>query len=150
MSLVERYLAYAVAFEQAYHSDDWTAVAAFFTEDAVYDVPLDPPLGGHFEGRAAILAYFKEILDRLDRRFETRKGAILEGPRADGESVWMRGRVVYGAVGVPDALVELEEVAHFEGDRIRRLADHYDYATKRRIADYLAAYGGRLGIEMPG
>jgi len=148
MSLIERYLAYAVEFERAFRSDDWTTVAPFFTEDAVYDVPLEPPFGGRFEGRAAILAYFKDILDRVDRRFETRKGAILEGPREEGGSVWIRGRVVYGAAGVPDALVELEEVADFEGDRIRRLVDHYDYATKLRMAAYLADYGERLGIDL--
>jgi omega-amidase len=150
MSITERYLAYAVAFEQAFASDDWTAVEAFFTEDAVYDVALDPPLGGRYEGRAAILAYFKDILDRLDRRFESREGAFLEGPRADGERVWTRGRVVYRAAGVPDAIVEVEEVAYFDGDRIRRLEDRYDAATKQRISDYLATYGRRLGVELSG
>jgi hypothetical protein len=147
MSLVQRFLAYAAAFEEAFHSDDWSVVEPFFTEDAVYHVALDPPFGGYFEGRAAILAYFKDVLDRLDRRFETRKGELLEAPRQEGESVVIRGRVVYRATGVPDAVLELEEIAFFAGDRIRQLEDRYAPETRDQIAEYLAEHGGKLGIH---
>jgi len=147
MSLVQRFLAYAAAFEQAFHSDDWSVVEPFFTEDAVYHVALDPPFGGYFEGRAAILAYFKDVLDRLDRRFETRKGELLEAPRLEGERVVIRGRVVYRAPGVPDAVVEVEEIAHFTGDRIRQLEDRYAPETRDQISEYLAEHGGKLGIH---
>jgi hypothetical protein len=147
MSIIQRYLAYAAAFEKAFISDDWSVVEPFFTDDVVYDVPLDPPFGGHFEGRAAVLAYFKDVLDRLDRRFETREGALLEGPRTDGNTVWIRGRVVYRAAGVPDAVVEVEEIARFRGDRICRLEDRYDAGMRERMAAYLASYGEKLGIK---
>ncbi len=56
MSLTAQFVAYAAAFEKAYVSDDWSLVEPFFTEEAVYEVALDPPMGGCFEGRAAILA----------------------------------------------------------------------------------------------
>ena len=37
MSIVDRYQAYADAFEQSYEDDDWSHVEPFFTEDAVYE-----------------------------------------------------------------------------------------------------------------
>ena len=150
MSKVAHFAAYAAAFEKAFVSDDWSQVEPFFTEDAVYDVPLDPPMGGHFEGRAAILEYFKNVLDRFDRRFESREIALLEGPTEDGESVWIRGTATYRAEGVPDFILELEETVHFEGDRIRRMEDDYQPAMKQRIASYLKKHGQKLGISMDG
>jgi len=148
MSLTAHFAAYAAAFEKAYVSDDWSLVEPFFTEEAVYEVPLDPPMGGCFEGRAAILAYFKEVLDRFDRRFESRELALVEGPKEDGESVWIRGIATYRAKGVPDFALELEETIYFEGDRIRRLEDHYEPEMKLRIAAYLKEHGEKLGISM--
>ena len=150
MSKVAHFAAYAAAFEKAFVSDDWSLVEPFFTEDAVYEVPLDPPMGGRFEGRAAILEYFKNVLDRFDRRFESREIALLEGPTEDGESVWIRGTATYRAEGVPDFILELEETVHFEGDRIRRMEDDYQPAMKQRIASYLKEHGQKLGISMDG
>src|SRR5262245_10635114 len=148
MSISERFVAYAAAFETAFMTDDWSVVEPYFTEDPVYTGPLEPPLGGRFLGRGSILAYFKDVLDRLDRRFETREPALLEGPRVEGRAVWVRGRVIYRASGVPDAVVEVEETAQFEGDQICQLEDRYDPAMQDRIAAYLAAHGKKLGITI--
>ena len=148
MSITGHFAAYAGAFEKAFVSDDWSLVEPFFTEDAVYEVALDPPMGGCFEGRAAILAYFKNVLDRFDRRFESRGVAVLEGPKEDGESVWVRVSATYRAKGVPDLVLELEETAYFEGDRIRRLEDHYEPEAKQSMSTYLKEYGEKLGISM--
>ena len=144
MSSTDRFFAYAAAFEKAFTSDDWSVVEPFFTEDAVYEVQLDPPMGGRFEGRAAILSYFKEVVDRFDRRFETREPALLEGPREQDDSVWIRGRATYRSAGVPDFVLELEEIAYFEGDQICRLEDRYEPAMKEQIASYMAAHGAKL------
>ena len=94
MSHLERFAAYAAAFEKAYASDDWSLVEPFFTEDAVYEVPLDPPIGGRFEGRPAILAYFKDVTARFDRHFASREiggssrraSSATRSPCADGPS----------------------------------------------------------------
>jgi hypothetical protein len=147
MSLTAHFAAYAAAFEKAFVSDEWSVVEPFFTEDAVYEVSLDPPMGGRFEGRAAVLAYFKFSLDGFDRRFESRDLTLLDGPKEDGNSVWIRGRATYGAEGVPDFDLELEETIYFEGDRICRLADHYEPEMEQRIATYLKDYGEKLGIS---
>ena len=148
MSRIARFAAYAAAFEKAFVTDEWTLVEPFFTEDAVYEVPLDPPMGGRFEGRPAILAYFKMVLDRFDRRFESREIAVLEGPTEDGDSVWIRGSATYRAAGVPEFVLELEETVHFDGDRIRLLEDRYEPAMKQTIAAYLKEHGEKLGISV--
>lgn len=147
MSKIARFAAYAEAFEKAFASDDWSGVAPFFSEGAVYEVGLAAPLGGRFEGRDAILAYFKRVLDDFDRRFESREVALLEGPREDGDSVWIRGSATYRAAGVPEFVLELEETAWFDGDRIRRLEDRYEPAMLEHIARYLAQHGAELGIR---
>jgi len=138
---------YAAAFEQAYASDDWSIVAPYFAEDAVYEVGLPDPFGGRFAGRDAILAYFRFVLDGFDRRFATREIALVEGPRADGDAVWIRGSARYTAPGVPPLVFELEESAVFDGDRIRRLEDRYDDATRAALVAYLREHGAKLGIR---
>ena len=147
MSRIGRFAAYAAAFEKSFESDDWSLVEPFFTEDAVYQIDLDPPIGARLEGRAAILAYFKRVLDQFDRRFESRELALLEGPKEEGDSVWIRGSATYRAKGVPAFVLELKETVTFEGDRIRRLEDEYQPAMKQALADYLEKYGERLGIR---
>ncbi len=147
MSKSANFGVYAAAFEKAFESDDWSLVEPFFTEDASYEVYLEPPMGGCFEGRASILAYFKAAVDEFDRRFESRELELVGGPKEDGESVWVRGRATYRAAGVPDLVFELEETAFFEGDRIRRLEDRYEPAVEQLIVAYLNEHGERLGIS---
>jgi hypothetical protein len=148
VSKIGRFAAYAAAFEKSFVSDDWSQLEPFFTEAAVYAVDLDPPMGGVFAGRKAILAYFKEVLDRFDRRFASRELALLEGPKQEGDSVWIRGSATYRAPGVPAFVLELKEVVRFEGERIDRLEDHYEPAMKKAISEYLSAHGAKLGIPL--
>jgi hypothetical protein len=149
MSALQRFAAYAAAFEKAYASDDWSVVEPFFTEDAVYDAGLPGVLAGRIAGRASILAYFREVIDRFDRRFASRRVELVEGPRVDGDRVWLRGRAIYTAEGVPDLAFELEETALFSGDRIHLLEDAYEPGEKERLAAYLRQYGARIGIGAP-
>jgi hypothetical protein len=144
---IPHFAAYAAAFEKAYASDDWSGVEPFFTEDAVYDAGLPGLLGDRAEGRAAILAFFRDVLDRFDRRFASRRVELVEGPREEGGTVWLRGRAIYTAAGAPDLAFELEERASFSGDRIRRLADTYAPAERAKIEAYLKEHGARLGIH---
>ncbi len=143
---IARFAAYAAAFEKAVETDDWSLVEPFFHEEAVYEVPIGPPLGGRFEGRAAILAYFKRVLDDFDRRFASRTVELLEGPVEKGNEVWVKGVARYTADGLPGLAFELEETVRFDGDRIVHLADAYDAETERAVREYLAAHGERLGI----
>ena len=147
MSHIPQFVKYAAAFEEAFRSDDWSAIAPFFSEDARYHAHLPPPLGGSFMGRPAILAYFKYVLDAFDRRFATREVSLIAGPREHGDSVWIRGGARYTARGLPELTFELEETVTFAGDRIRLLEDRYEPATIERIVVYLRANGEKLGIS---
>ena len=53
MGILERYQAYADAFEQSYEDDDWSRIEQYFTEDAVYEGEPDA------RGRDAVLAKLK-------------------------------------------------------------------------------------------
>ena len=146
MSHLPQFVKYAGAFEEAFRSDDWSAVAPFFAEDARYDALLPHPLGGTFVGRPAILGYFKFVLDAFDRRFATREVSLLEAPRESGDAVWIRGAARYTAPGVPDLEFELEETVTFAGERIRLLEDRYQPETIARVQAYLREHGPKLGI----
>jgi ketosteroid isomerase-like protein len=141
------FIAYATAFEKAFAADDWGGVEAALHEDAVYEVNFDPPFGGRFEGRAAVVAYMQDILERLDHRFDTREPLLLEMPREQGSSVSIRGRVRYTSRGLPDLVFDLDETATFRDGLIVHLADHYDDATRERILAYIAEHGEALGIS---
>ena len=144
MGIVERYGAYATAFEEAYASDNWSKLEPFFTEDAVYEFIAPAPFGGKYEGRTAILTQFKNSVNALDRRFDSRKVEVLEGPSEKDGGVWMRWAAIYTLAGAPDCRMEGEERAVFADDRIRRLADSMTDAEAGRVGAYFAQHGAKL------
>jgi hypothetical protein len=87
MGNINRFAEYAAAFERAYENDDWSEVDTYFADDAVYEIGL-PALGKErCESRMEIISWFKDVLDRFDRRFESRTLTLLDGPREDGDTV---------------------------------------------------------------
>ncbi|MBI3300796.1 MAG: nuclear transport factor 2 family protein [Deltaproteobacteria bacterium] len=144
MGMIDRYLAYAAAFEEAYASDDWSKLEPFFTEDAVYEFIAPAPFGGKYEGRAAVLTQFKNSVNGLDRRFDSRAVEALEGPLEKDGGVWMRWAATYTLAGAPDCRMEGEERAMFSGDRIRRLEDRFTDAEAGRVGAYFAQHGAKL------
>jgi len=148
MSNVARFAAYAAAFEEAYASDDWKALEPFFDEGAVYEAGSEVFLGGRFEGRPAILGYFKAVLDGFDRCFDTRELELLEGPSEEGSTVRILGSASYRKEGFPDLVLVLEEFVTFEGEEIVRLEDRYEPAKLEELAAYIAAHGAALGFSL--
>ena len=147
MSHIARFAEYAAAFEAAYESDDWSPVESCFATDAVYEIGL-PLLGAErANGSAAIVAWFKDVLDRFDRRFETRTLTLVEGPTEDGNEVWIKGTATYTAEGVPDLVLGLKETLRFEGDKIVHLEDRYTPEMIEETNRYAREFGERLGIE---
>lgn len=148
MSRIPQFAAYAAAFEKAFENDDWSVVAPFFHEEAVYEIGL-PLLGkSRCEGRDEILAWFKEVLDGFDRRFETRALQPLDGPEDRGDTVWLRGSATYRSPGVPDLVLVLEETVRFDGDRIVHLEDAYTSEMKAEVEAYAREHGPKLGFEI--
>jgi ketosteroid isomerase-like protein len=144
MGSTDRYMAYAAAFEDAYASDDWSKLEPYFTEDAVYAFVAPAPFGGEYKGRAAVLRQFQNSVNSLDRRFDSRKVEILEGPIEKDGGVWMRWAAIYALAGAPDCRMEGEERAMFTGDRISRLEDSMSDAEAGRVGAYFAQYGAKL------
>lgn len=144
MGSIERYVAYATAFEEAYATDDWSKLEPFFTEDAVYAFVAPAPFGGEYTGRAAVLAQFKNSVNSLDRRFDSRAVEVLAGPSEKDGGVWIRWAAIYKLAGAPDCRMEGEERATFTGDRVSRLEDSMTEAEAVRVGTYFAQHGEKL------
>ena len=148
MSNLERFGAYAAAFEKTFESDDFSLLEPYFTEDAVYET-RSGDLGAVSEGRDAAFAALKASLDGMDRRFATRELALLEGPieREDG-SVWFRWSARYTRPGLPELKIAGEETALFRDGRIHRLVDVFSDASARAATAYMAEHAAVLGQDL--
>lgn len=144
MKSTEVFLAYAAAFEQAFVTDDWSVVAPFFSEDAIYETPGGPPFGARHTGRSVILANFKQVLDSFDRRFSSRRFELLAGPEEREGGAWVHWRITLKLTGAPDLCIEGEELAFFRGEQICRLEDRIPVTESERTLAYLAAHGAML------
>ena len=144
MDLVTRFGEYAAAFERAYQSDDWAQLEPFFTEDAVYEIEGSPPFGGRAAGRSALISYLEKSVNTFDRRFPKRSLQLLEGPTLRQGRVWMRWRVTYSGPGLPELVLDGEETAAFEGDRIQRLEDRFPPEAGPIAEMWFRGFGSRL------
>lgn len=138
MSILDRYQAYADAFEESFEDDDWSRIEPYFTEDAVYEG--DPE---DAQGRDAVLAKLKNGVDTFDRNMDSRTPDF-ESPTVDGNTLRMRWSVTYTKAGAPDLVLSGLETATFEGDRIARLRDDFDPETQKAMGEWMAAHGALL------
>ena len=145
MSLTDRFLAYAAAFEESFADDDWSRIEPYFTEDAVYETKADPPFGGVHTGRAAILTQLKQALDGFDRLFSSRKLELLEGPKETSGEVWFRWAALYALAGAPDLRIEGEERLTYDGDRIARMEDTITAGSVAQATAYMGEHAAKLG-----
>jgi steroid delta-isomerase-like uncharacterized protein len=152
MNAVDRFAQYAVAFEQAFVSDDWAPVAAHFTEDVVYETFGDGPLVGRAEGREAVIERLTRGVDGLDRRFDERVPEILEGPSERDGGAWMRFAVTFKRAGLPDLRITGDHITYFHAERICRLEESFSSTVGRAVDAYLAAHDTALkpaAAELP-
>jgi ketosteroid isomerase-like protein len=139
MSIADRYQAYAEAFEESLRDDDWSRIEEYFTEDAVYE-----PGEQDARGRAAVLERLKGGVDGFDRRMDTRTPDF-QTPTVEGDTLTMNWTVSYTKAGCPDLVIAGVETAIFEGDRIRLLRDAFDPEAQKRLGEWMAAHGSKLG-----
>lgn len=137
MSIVDRYRAYANAFEESYADDDWSRLEAYFTEDAVYEGDPDA------RGRDAVLAKLRGGVDNFDRRMDSRTPDF-QTPTVDGNTLTMNWTVRYTKAGAPDLAISGVETAVFEGDRIALLRDTFDPEAEKGMGQWMAAHGASL------
>lgn len=142
MNLTAHVMSYAMAFEAAYATDDWSRIDPFFTEDAVYQ-PLSA-FGGAIEGRDALRSAFKMMVTVFDRRFATRTIEVIEGPTERDDTVSFRWAGTYTLPDAPALRMIGEETLVFAGDRIRRLEDRMSDEETKKVQAYLATHGAKL------
>ena len=137
MSILDRYLAYAEAFEESYADDDWSHIAEYFTEGAVY--------AGNPEavGRDAVLAKLNADVDAFDRRMDSRR-LDLQRPTVEGDTLTVGWTVTYTLAGAPDLVISGREIAVFEGDRIARLSGEFSPEAEKAMGEWMTAHGAKL------
>ena len=138
MNILDRFKAYADAFEESYADDDWSRIEQYFTENAVYEG--DP---NDAEEREAVLAKLKGSVDSLDRTMDSRT-ADFSAPTQDGDVVRFNWKMTFTKAGAPDLIISAVEFATFEGDQIARLRDSFDPDATKRIEEWMAANAGLL------
>ena len=137
MSILDRYRAYAEAFEESLVDDDWSRIEPYFTENAVYEGEPDA------RGRDVVLAKLKNSVDALDRRMDSRTPDF-QTPTVDGDTLTMKWKVTYTKAGLPDLVISGVEVAVFEGDRIALLRDEFDPEAQKAMGEWMARHGAAL------
>lgn len=144
MNIVERFLAYAADFERTLADDDWSRLAQYFSEDAVYRVESDM-FGCELTGPEAIFAGMKKSLDGFDRVFPEREIAMTEGPEVEGDEMRVGWAVTYHKEGLPDFVLRGNSLARITAGRIVLLVDSYD---EGRVEAELAEWTHETGLEL--
>jgi predicted ester cyclase len=144
MNAVDRFASYAMAFEQAFVSDDWTAVAEQLTDDVTYETFGNGIFAGRAEGRAAVLARLRRLVNCLDRRFDERVPEILAGPSEREGGVWMRFALNLQRAGLPDLGITGDHTTYFHADRVCRIEEYIPVSVSNAVDAYLAAHDAKL------
>lgn len=146
MDLIEKFMAYYLAFEATYADDDWSRLEPFFAADAVYRVTGSGDYDCELRGRDAVFAGIRKFLDGFDRRC-TRRLEAIEAPSASGDSVGLRGAAVYTRGDSPPLRLELHEVVEYRDGRIVRITDNYERGLPAGADEWIRRYGSDLSLS---
>jgi hypothetical protein len=141
MTIQDRFLEYADAFEVSYQDDDWSRLAQYFTAEATYDSGD----GNMASGREAVLDKLEAAVNGLDRAMDSRTVTFLQPPATEGDTVVVNWAARYTKTGLPDVELLGCEYARFEGDCIAQLRDELDPGSVEAFSAWLAAHGEALG-----
>ncbi len=138
MSILDRFQAYAAAFELSYEDDNWSRLEDYFTEDAVYECgPNDA------RGRRAVLCKLQHSVDNLDRTMDSRTPDF-QTPTVKGNTLTMKWAMTYTKTGKPNLKISGVETAIFEGDRMKLLRDVFDPEAQKALSEWMIQYGPTL------
>jgi hypothetical protein len=139
MDNLERFQAYADAFEETYADDHWQRLDEYFTADAVY-APGD---GTAAVGRDQVMAQLRDGINGLDRRFDSRT-LTAAAPNSKDETVSLAWQLTLHKAGVPDLTVTGIEHATYIDGMISRLEDVFDDGTTDALGKWMAEHGSLL------
>ncbi|HME68674.1 MAG TPA: nuclear transport factor 2 family protein [Myxococcota bacterium] len=141
---LERFMGYALAFEQAFWAEAWDGLLPFFADDARHVVRAGGTLATDDRGRAAVVDGLRRSVYGIDRRFDARIPEVLDGPRTQEGGVWMRFAVTLRRVGLPELRFEGEHLTRYEGGRIVSIEEWPEAGAGERVAAYLAEHDAEL------
>ena len=141
---LERFMGYALAFEQAFWAEAWDSLPPFFTEDARHVVRGGGALATDDRGREAVLAGLRRSVSGMDRRFDARIPEVLDGPRTQDGGVWMRFAVSLRRAGLPELRFQGEHLTRYQGGRIVSIEEWPEAGAGERVARYLAEHDASL------
>jgi hypothetical protein len=139
MNNLERFQAYADAFEETYADDNWQRLEEYFAADAVY-APGD---GSEAVGRDQVLARLRDGVNGLDRRF-TSRGLQVTPPSSEGDTVSFSWHLTLSKAGAPGLTVTGVEHATYVDGAISRLEDSLDDGVAAGLGEWMAAHGKSL------
>jgi hypothetical protein len=141
---LERFMGYALAFEQAFWAEAWEGILPFFAGDAGHVVRAGGALATDDRGRAAVVDGLRRSVHGIDRRFDVRIPEILDGPRSREDGIWMRFAVTLRRVGLPELRFEGEHLTRYEGGQIVSIEEWPERGAGERVATYLAEHEAAL------
>ena len=141
---LERFFAYARAFELAVVSDDFSVIEPFFADDAYHDVVDGGPFGSGARGGRAVAADLRDSVLRVDRRFDVRIAEMIAGPTPRPDGVWMRFALTLRRRGLPELRVEGDHLVRYRGGGIVAIEERLPAGTGARVAAYLAEHDAAL------
>ncbi|HYB99351.1 MAG TPA: nuclear transport factor 2 family protein [Candidatus Limnocylindrales bacterium] len=144
MTDTERFIQYAIAFERAFATDDWSGLDEFFTDDAVHHVKGGGPFAVLSMGRDEVIANLRRSVDTIDRRFDRRLPEVIAGPEERDGAVWITFRATFEREGLPPLVIEGNHATRFRGDRICRIDEGISRAVGERAATYMREYDSEL------
>ena len=144
MTDTDRFIRYAIEFEKALATDDWSALEPLFTEDAVHHVKGGGPFSVLSLGRDEVLANLRRSVDSIDRRFDRRLPEVIAGPEERDGAVWITFRATFEREGLEPLIVEGNHATRFEGGRISRIDEGISRADGERAALYLRKHEAHL------
>ena len=118
-----RFARYAVRFERACKSDDWSRVRLSFANDAHYIIDGAAVFTGEIVGGDAIIAKFRQMLNDFDRRFDRRVPGLRGLPKVKRGVVSFAWTAKY-IIGNESAVLTGSSDVTFERGKIVRLHDH--------------------------
>jgi len=140
----QAFIEYATAFELTYVDDNWSRLAPFFHEDAVYEV-RNMPFHCTLQGRDSIFAGMRRALDSFDRRGQRHIGQdadlIVEADR-----VTVAGYASYRFDHADDITTRLWELISYRENRIARIVDLYHLGEAAQLATWQAR--NNIGFAM--
>jgi|SRR5436853_1544329 len=118
-----RFVRYAMKFERAFKTDDWTEVRGCFADDAVYTIAgSGTRFDGDYVGPAAIAGVFKQMLDAVDRKYDSRVPRLAGFPRKKSGELTIPWKATYRK-GTDRVVLTGVSACRFDGKRIKTLRD---------------------------